>query len=43
MKSFQAPHLKTIALTKVVYTVIHSYDEQAFNMCEESGKKNFML
>ena len=40
MKSLQAPNLKTIALTKVMYTVIVSYDEQTFdNMSEESGKK----
>ena len=40
MKSFQATNLKTIALTKVMYAVICSIDEQAFdNMSEESGKK----
>ena len=32
--------MKTIGLTKATYTVIHSYDEQAFdNMSKESGKK----
>ena len=41
MKSLQAPNLKTIALTKVMYTVIVSYDEQTFdNMSEESEKKS---
>ena len=39
MKSLQAPNLKTIALTKVMYTAIRSFDEQAFdNMSEESEK-----
>ena len=42
-KSLQAPNLKTIALTKVMYTVIHSDDEQAFDTSEESGKKNFSV
>ena len=41
MKLLQTPYLKTIVLTKVMYTAIRSYDEQAFdNMSEESGKKN---
>ena len=31
MKSLQASNLKTIALTKAMYTVIRSYDEQAFD------------
>ena len=40
MKSLQALYLKTIALTKVIYTAIRSYDEQAFdNMSEESENK----
>ena len=34
-------NLKTIALTKSMYTEIHSYVEHAFdNMSAESGKKN---
>ena len=41
MKLLQAPHLKTIALTKVMYTAICRYVGEAFdNMSEESGKKN---
>ena len=44
MKSLQAPNLKTIALTKVTYTAIHSYDEQAFDkMSEESENNNFNI
>ena len=44
MKSLQAPNLKTKVLTKVMYTTIHSCDEQAFdNMSEEGEKKNFIL
>ena len=40
MKSLQAPNLKTIALTKVMYTAICSNDEQLlYNMSEESEKK----
>ena len=40
MKSLQAPNLKTIVLTKVMYTAICNYDEQAFdNVSEESEKK----
>ena len=40
MKLLQATNLKTIALTKVMYTAICSYYEQAFdNMSEESGRK----
>ena len=40
MKSLQAPNLKTIAPTKVLYTAIHSYEDQAFHdMSEESEKK----
>ena len=40
MKSLQAPNLKTILLTKAMYTAIRSYDEQAFdNMSEESEEK----
>ena len=42
MKSLEAPNLKTIVLTKVMYTMIHSDDEQAFNMSEESGKKTIV-
>jgi len=37
MKSLHAPNLKTIVLTKVMYMAIHSNDEQAFDMSEESG------
>ena len=41
MKLLQTPYLKTIVLTKVMYTAIHSYDEQALdNMSEESEKNN---
>ncbi len=37
MKLLQAPNLKTIVLTKAMYAVIRSYNEQAFdNMSEES-------
>ena len=44
MKSLQAPHLKTIALTKAMCTAICSYDEQAYNnMSEESEKNNFVV
>ena len=44
MKSLQALNLKTIALTNAMYTVIHNYNEQAFdNMSEESGKKKTSL
>ena len=45
MKSLQAPNLKTIALTKAMYTAVLCNDEQAFsNVSEESGKKkNFMV
>ena len=36
IKSLEAPNLKTIVLTKVMYTAIHCDDEQAFdNMSEE--------
>ena len=39
MKSLRALNLKTTVLTKVLYTAIRSYDEQAFdNMTEESEK-----
>ena len=39
MKLLQAPNLKTVVLTKAMYTTIHHYDEQAFdNMSEESEK-----
>ena len=34
----QAPNLKTTVLTKVLYTTISSYDEQAFDMSKESEK-----
>ena len=38
-ESLQAPNMKNLALTKAMYTVIGSYDEQAFdNMSEESRK-----
>ena len=44
MKSLEAPNLKTIALTKEMYTEIRSYDEQAFdNMSEESEKKTLLF
>ena len=44
MKSLQAPNLKTIAQTKVMYTAIRSYYEQAFdNMSEKSEKKTNIL
>ena len=44
MKSLQAPKLKTITLIKVMYTAIHTYDEQAFdNINEESEKKTSSL
>ena len=39
MKSLQAPNLKTIGHTKVMYTTILGYNEQAFDMSEESEKK----
>ena len=39
MKSLQAPNLKTIELTKAMYTTIRSYNEQAFDMSKESGGK----
>ena len=40
MKSLQAPNLKTIALTKAVYTAIRRYVYEAFDdTSEESGKK----
>ena len=40
MKSLQAPDLKTIVLTKAMYTAIRSYDEHTFdNMSKESEKK----
>jgi len=41
MKFLEAHNLKTIALTKVMSTVIHSYVDEAFDeMSEESDKKN---
>ena len=44
MKSLQTPNLKTVRLTKAMYTTIRSYDEEAFdNMSEESEKKNFFI
>ena len=43
MKSFQAPNLKTIALTKVMSTAILSFCEQAFDMSEESEKKKNLI
>ena len=43
MKSLQVLNLKTIVLRKVMYTMIHRYDEQAFDMSEESEKKNFIV
>ena len=39
MKSLQAPNLKTMILTKAMYTAIRSYDEQAFDISEESEEK----
>ena len=42
MKSLQAPHLKTTGLAKVMYTVIRSYVDEAFDdMSEESEKETF--
>ena len=44
MKLLQAPNLKTRALTKVMYTAIHSFDESTFdNISEKSEKKNFLV
>ena len=43
MKSLQAPNLKTIGHTKVMYTTILGYNEQAFDMSEESEKKTLSL
>ena len=44
MKSLQAPNFKTIGLTKAMYAVIRSYNEQTFdNMSEESEKKKKYL
>ena len=43
MKSLQATNLKTTVLTKAMYTAIHSYDEQAFDMSEESEKITLSL
>ena len=44
MKLLQATNMKTIVLTKVMYTAIRSYDEEAFdNMSEQSEKKNFII
>ena len=36
--------MKTIVLTKAMYTTIHRYDEQAFdyNMSDESEKENVL-
>ena len=31
---------ENIVLTKAMYAAIRSHDEQAFDMSEESGKKN---
>ena len=39
MKSLQAPNLKTRVLPKVMYKAIRNCDEQAFDMSEESEKK----
>ena len=40
MKSLQAPNLKTIALTKAMYTEMCNYYEQGLdNMSEKSEKK----
>ena len=39
MKLLQAPNMKNIELTKAMYTAIHSYDEQAFDISKESGGK----
>ena len=43
MKSLQVLNLKTIVLRKVMYTTIHRYDEQAFDMSEESEKYTLSL
>ena len=39
MKSLQAPNLKTSVLSKAMYTVIRSDDEQAFDDMSESSEK----
>ena len=43
MQSLHAPHLKTIALTKVMIAAIHRYVDDAleFDISEESDKKHF--
>ena len=42
MKSLQAPNLKTIALTKALYTAIRRNVDEAFDdISEESEKKHF--
>ena len=44
MKSLQARNLKTTALIKAKYTAVHSSDEQAFDLSEESeGNKTLSL
>ena len=44
MKLHQIPKLKTIVLTKAMYTAIRSYDEQVFdNTSEESEKITLSL
>ena len=44
MESLQTPNLKTIVLTKAMYTTSRSYDEQPFdNMSEESEEKKKTL
>ena len=43
MKSLHAHNLKTIALTKAMYTVIHRHVDEVFdNMSEESEKKKHL-
>ena len=40
MKSFQAPNMKTLALTKAMYAAICRDEDEAFDdMSEESEKK----
>ena len=42
MKSLQAPHLKTAALTKAMYTAIRRYEDQAFDDISEESEKNIL-
>ena len=40
MKSLSAPNLKTITLTKEMYTAICRYVDDAFDDISEEGEKN---